>query len=47
MDTTVLASLVLAGSLLLLLAGGVWVGLIVAKRGKRPAPATDDTDQEW
>ena len=27
MDTTVLASLVLAGSLLLLLAGGVWVAL--------------------
>jgi cytochrome c-type biogenesis protein CcmH len=35
------------GPLFLLLAGGVWVGLIVAKRGKRPAPATDDTDQEW
>ena len=35
------------GPLFLLLAGGVWVGLIVAKRSKRPAPATDDTDQEW
>ena len=35
------------GPLLLLLAGGVWVGRIVAKRAKQPAPATDDTDQEW
>ena len=35
------------GPLFLLLAGGVWVGLIVAKRSKQPAPATDDTDQEW
>lgn len=35
------------GPLFLLLAGGVWVGLIVAKRSKRPAPAADDTDQEW
>jgi cytochrome c-type biogenesis protein CcmH len=35
------------GPLFLLLAGGVWVGLIVAKRAKRPAPATDDIDQEW
>ena len=35
------------GPLFLLLAGGVWVGLIVAKRSKRPAPATDDNDQEW
>ncbi len=35
------------GPLFLLLAGGVWVGLIVAKRSKRPAPATDDIDQEW
>lgn len=35
------------GPLLLLLAGGVWVGRIVAKRAKQPAPATDDTEQEW
>ena len=35
------------GPLFLLLAGGVWVGLIVAKRSKRSAPATDDIDQEW
>ena len=35
------------GPLFLLLAGGVWVGLIVAKRSKRPAPANDDIDQEW
>jgi len=35
------------GPLLLLLAGSVWVGRIVAKRARQPAPATDDTDQEW
>ncbi|WP_447939871.1 cytochrome c-type biogenesis protein [Pseudoxanthomonas mexicana] len=35
------------GPLLLLLAGGVWVGRIVARRAKQPAPTTDDTDQEW
>jgi cytochrome c-type biogenesis protein CcmH len=35
------------GPLLLLLAGGVWVGRIVAKRAKQPAPTTDDDNQEW
>ena len=35
------------GPLLLLLAGGVWVGRIVARRAKQPGPATDDNDQEW
>ena len=35
------------GPLFLLLAGGIWVGRIVTQRSKRPAPATDDTDQEW
>jgi cytochrome c-type biogenesis protein CcmH len=25
----------------------VWVGRIVARRAKQPAPTTDDTDQEW
>ena len=35
------------GPLLLLLAGGVWVGRIVARRAKQQGPATDDNDQEW
>ena len=35
------------GPLLLLVAGGVWVARIVARRAKQPAPATDDNDQEW
>ncbi len=35
------------GPLLLLLAGGFWVARIVARRAKQPAPAIDDTDQEW
>jgi Uncharacterized protein involved in biosynthesis of c-type cytochromes len=35
------------GPLLLLLAGGVWVGRIVAKRAKQPASTTDDDNQEW
>ncbi|WP_334178830.1 cytochrome c-type biogenesis protein [Pseudoxanthomonas sp.] len=35
------------GPLFLLLAGGIWVGRIVARRAKQPAPAIDDNDQEW
>ena len=37
----------LLAAVLLLLAGGVWVGRIVARRAKQPAPTTDDNDQEW